>query len=111
MEAALSRVAAGGHPIVEIMIRSPSPARRWPSPVVGRAAIAEAEAAGGAASRRGRTGKDSTGALEVLIGTMIETPRAALLAAEIAEEADFFSFGPTTSPDDFGSAVTTSRAA
>jgi pyruvate,orthophosphate dikinase len=31
--------------------------------------------------------------LEVLIGTMIETPRAALLAGEIAEEADFFSFG------------------
>jgi pyruvate,orthophosphate dikinase len=29
----------------------------------------------------------------VLIGTMIETPRAALRAAEIAEEADFFSFG------------------
>lgn len=27
------------------------------------------------------------------VGTMIETPRAALLAAEVAEEADFFSFG------------------
>jgi hypothetical protein len=27
------------------------------------------------------------------VGTMIETPRAALLAAELAEEADFFSFG------------------
>ncbi len=31
--------------------------------------------------------------MEVLIGTMIETPRAALRAGEIAEEADFFSFG------------------
>ncbi|MHB8670262.1 MAG: putative PEP-binding protein, partial [Acidimicrobiales bacterium] len=31
--------------------------------------------------------------LEVSIGTMIETPRAALRADEIAEEADFFSFG------------------
>jgi pyruvate,orthophosphate dikinase len=33
------------------------------------------------------------GKLEVTIGTMIETPRAALRAAEIAEVADFFSFG------------------
>ncbi len=32
-------------------------------------------------------------ALEVAIGTMIETPRAALLAGELAHEADFFSFG------------------
>jgi signal transduction protein with GAF and PtsI domain len=31
--------------------------------------------------------------LSVLIGTMIETPRAALRADEIAEVADFFSFG------------------
>jgi pyruvate,orthophosphate dikinase len=33
------------------------------------------------------------GKLEVTIGTMIETPRAALRADEIAEEAQFFSFG------------------
>ena len=31
--------------------------------------------------------------LDVTIGTMIETPRAAVCADEIAEEADFFSFG------------------
>ncbi|MDO5015056.1 MAG: pyruvate, phosphate dikinase [Clostridia bacterium] len=31
--------------------------------------------------------------LEYLVGTMIEIPRAALLADEIAQEADFFSFG------------------
>ncbi len=31
--------------------------------------------------------------MDYKIGTMIETPRAALLANEIAEEADFFSFG------------------
>ena len=30
---------------------------------------------------------------KVIIGTMIETPRAAIRADEIAEEADFFSFG------------------
>ena len=30
---------------------------------------------------------------EITIGTMIETPRAAVCADEIAEEADFFSFG------------------
>src|SRR5258705_10408635 len=31
--------------------------------------------------------------LPYLVGTMIELPRAALLADEIAEVADFFSFG------------------
>src|SRR5205085_3111181 len=31
--------------------------------------------------------------VDVTIGTMIETPRAAIRADEIAEEADFFSFG------------------
>jgi pyruvate, orthophosphate dikinase len=30
---------------------------------------------------------------DITIGTMIETPRAAIVADEIAEEADFFSFG------------------
>ncbi len=34
-----------------------------------------------------------TGSLEIPVGTMIEVPRAALTAGEIAEEADFFSFG------------------
>ncbi len=37
-------------------------------------------------------GSDAKG-LAVSIGTMIETPRAAIRADEIAEEADFFSFG------------------
>ena len=37
-------------------------------------------------------GTDKKG-LAVTIGTMIETPRAALRADEIAEVADFFSFG------------------
>jgi pyruvate,orthophosphate dikinase len=87
MEAALDRVAAGGHPVVEIMIpltvsrEEMALARSW---VEG--AITEAQAAAGPSAK----GK---GTLEVLIGTMIETPRAALLAGEIAEEAEFFSFG------------------
>jgi pyruvate,orthophosphate dikinase len=33
------------------------------------------------------------GKLDILIGTMIEVPRAALTANQIAEEAEFFSFG------------------
>ncbi len=38
-------------------------------------------------------GKSKTKDLKYLVGTMIEIPRAALTADEIAEEADFFSFG------------------
>jgi pyruvate,orthophosphate dikinase len=37
--------------------------------------------------------KKFTGKLDILIGTMIEIPRAALTADQIAEFADFFSFG------------------
>ncbi|WP_421847804.1 pyruvate, phosphate dikinase [Novosphingobium sp.] len=43
-------------------------------------------AAQGVFAEKGRT-------LEYLVGTMIELPRAALMAGEIAEEAKFFSFG------------------
>ena len=38
-------------------------------------------------------GKERGGALDYLVGTMIELPRAALRAGEIAEHAAFFSFG------------------
>lgn len=37
--------------------------------------------------------KKYTGKLDITIGTMIEIPRAALTADEVATEADFFSFG------------------
>ena len=37
-------------------------------------------------------GKDGSG-VDYLIGTMIEVPRGAVTADEIAKEADFFSFG------------------
>lgn len=81
IEAAVERLEAGGKPIVEVMIpltvsrEELRLARSW---VTG--AIAEAT--------KGRKRKP-----KVSIGTMVETPRAALLADEIAEEADFFSFG------------------
>ena len=37
--------------------------------------------------------KKYTGKLDIPVGTMIEIPRAALTADEVAQEADFFSFG------------------
>lgn len=40
-----------------------------------------------------KTAKKFEGKLNILIGTMIEIPRAALTAAAVAEHADFFSFG------------------
>ncbi len=40
-----------------------------------------------------KAAKKFTAKLEISVGTMIEIPRAALTADEIAEEADFFSFG------------------
>jgi pyruvate,orthophosphate dikinase len=92
MEAARQRVADGGHPIVEVMIpltvsrQELALARSWVEE-----ALAEVAAEGKPARGKG-SGKEQGGA-EVTIGTMIETPRAALLAGEIAEVADFFSFG------------------
>jgi pyruvate,orthophosphate dikinase len=81
MQAAAERVAAGGKPRVEVMIpltvtrQELALARSW-------AAEAIAEESRGVKRK-----------LDVTIGTMIETPRAAVRADEIAEEADFFSFG------------------
>ncbi|HVB92929.1 MAG TPA: pyruvate, phosphate dikinase [Acidimicrobiales bacterium] len=103
MEAALDRVAAGGRPIVEIMIpltvsrEEMALARSWVEDAVATSLAdstsASAPKKGAKAAGKGAKGAVVPGKLEVLIGTMIETPRAALLAAEIAEEADFFSFG------------------
>jgi pyruvate,orthophosphate dikinase len=79
LEAAAERVAAGGQPIVEIMIPL----------TIARDELAAAhewveEAAGSVAGVSG---------VPVSFGTMIETPRAAVRADEIAEVAEFFSFG------------------
>jgi pyruvate,orthophosphate dikinase len=77
MEAAKERVNKGGTPVIEIMIpltigrEEMALARGWVEDAIGTTASG----------------------LDVTIGTMIETPRAALLAGEIAEESDFFSFG------------------
>ena len=79
LDAMADRVAAGGNPRVEIMIPLTvardelAEARRWVEE-----AIAEA---------------DDAHRFDLTIGTMIETPRAALRADELAEAADFFSFG------------------
>ena len=40
-----------------------------------------------------KAAKKYTGKLGILVGTMIEIPRAALTADEVSEHADFFSFG------------------
>jgi pyruvate,orthophosphate dikinase len=94
MEAAVERVNQGGHPVVEIMIpltvtrEELALARRWTEEAIAEVLEGSASAATGKKASRGRAK-----GLEVLIGTMIETPRAALRAGEIALEAEFFSFG------------------
>ncbi|GAA1277203.1 pyruvate, phosphate dikinase [Sphaerisporangium rubeum] len=73
--AVVERRAAGGDPRAEIMI-----------PLVG--AVQELEHVRDEARRiLAETG------VEAMIGTMIEVPRAALTAGQIAEAAEFFSFG------------------
>ena len=43
--------------------------------------------------RRRRSSKSTASSLKYKVGTMIEIPRAAVTADEIAKEAEFFSFG------------------
>ncbi|MFG2564454.1 pyruvate, phosphate dikinase [Streptomyces sp. NPDC048567] len=80
-EAAAARKNAKGDPRAEIMI-----------PLVGTVQeleIVREEADRVIAEVQAATGTD----LKLKIGTMIELPRAALTAAQIAEAAEFFSFG------------------
>jgi pyruvate, orthophosphate dikinase len=103
MEAARQRVADGGHPIVEIMIpltvtrEELALARGWVEDAVAdvnkEKAPRPSKRSKSGATGGGAGGGAKAGTLEVTIGTMIETPRAALRAGEIAEVADFFSFG------------------
>jgi len=77
LQAAAARTAAGGHPVVEVMI--PLTVSREEL-ALARSWVEEAMEEAGAVG-------------DVSIGTMVETPRAALRADELAEAADFFSFG------------------
>ncbi|WP_420114024.1 pyruvate, phosphate dikinase [Pseudactinotalea sp.] len=79
--AALAVADRGGDPQVEIMVPLVAYAEELRRMRTLIAQTLEAEFA--AAGRR----------LEVPIGTMIELPRAAVVADQIAEHADFFSFG------------------
>jgi pyruvate,orthophosphate dikinase len=82
VRAACARLAAGGHPRVEIMM-----------PLVGteQEMIALRKRAEAVVARvEGELGRRVDG---LLIGTMIEVPRAALVADKIAHWAEFFSFG------------------
>jgi pyruvate,orthophosphate dikinase len=85
MQAAAERVEAGGRPRVEVMVpltvtrQELGLARGWVTDTVE-------EVVGGLPRK-------VASKLDVSIGTMVETPRAAVRADEIAEEADFFSFG------------------
>jgi len=79
--AAVDRVKAGGDPKPEIMI-----------PLVG--AVQELELARDETERVLAAVAAETGTkVPALIGTMIEVPRAALTAGQIAQAAEFFSFG------------------
>ncbi|GAA0581965.1 pyruvate, phosphate dikinase [Paractinoplanes ferrugineus] len=78
-EAAVALAAEGGRPRPEIMV-----------PLVG--AVQELETVRAEAEKiiaEVVAGSD----VQVLVGTMIEVPRAALTAGQIAEAAEFFSFG------------------
>ncbi|MCS6710614.1 pyruvate, phosphate dikinase [Brachybacterium sp. EF45031] len=81
LEAAAQLREQGLDPQVEIMIPLVSSVRELREITPEIRAVQEEVAQ--------RTGQD----LDTHIGTMIELPRAALRADEIAEEADFFSFG------------------
>jgi len=79
--AAADRVRAGGDPRPEIMI-----------PLVG--AVQELELAREETERvLAEVAAETGAAAHTLIGTMIEVPRAALTAGQIAQAAEFFSFG------------------
>jgi pyruvate,orthophosphate dikinase len=81
LEAAVTRKKAGGTPIVEIMIPLTVNAAEMTSLDDWVREVAE-EVFSAAGDR-----------VDFAVGTMVETPRAALVADEIAERAEFFSFG------------------
>ena len=98
MQAADEVAARGLAPIVEVMIPLTvardelALARSWVESVLVEHSRRPAAPAGGGRGGRGARGSRPKRP-RVTIGTMIETPRAALRAGELAEYADFFSFG------------------
>src|SRR5262249_14859610 len=81
MQAAVTRRQAGGNPIIEIMI-----------PLI----VSEPELKLLETWTREEADKvltESNVDIDYVVGTMIETPRAALVADAIADVAEFFSFG------------------
>ncbi|MCX6532239.1 MAG: pyruvate, phosphate dikinase, partial [Actinobacteria bacterium] len=91
MQAADQVAAEGYEPIVEVMIpltvtrEELALARSWVESVLIEHSTRPKTGAKGKFKKNARP--------KVTIGTMIETPRAALCANELAEYADFFSFG------------------
>jgi pyruvate, orthophosphate dikinase len=81
-EASIQRKEAGGDPRVEVMI---------PLSVSGPELALAVGWVREIAAELGLHGKDDGG--DYLVGTMVETPRAAIVADEIAEQSEFFSFG------------------
>ena len=80
-QALVRRIRAGGDPHLEIMI----PLVATASELQRMRDMVEAEVRS--------VGEEAGLQLEVPVGTMVELPRAALTAGEIAAVADFFSFG------------------
>ena len=91
MQAADQVASEGYQPIVEVMIpltvtrEELALARSWVESVLVEHSTRPKTKATGRSKKVARP--------KVTIGTMIETPRAALCANELAEHADFFSFG------------------
>jgi pyruvate,orthophosphate dikinase len=83
LEAAIERKLKGGNPIVEIMIPLSVSKAELALAVSWVREVAESLFGAGA----------DLGGVDYKVGTMIETPRAALVADEIADVAEFFSFG------------------
>ena len=81
VEAAIERRLAGGDPQIEIMIPLAVTKAELELIVGWTREVAEEVSA------------TELGGVDYLVGTMIETPRAALVADDIAEVAEFFSFG------------------
>jgi pyruvate,orthophosphate dikinase len=82
LQAEIAVKRSGGHPIAKIMI-----------PLVGH--VNELAATRALLEKEATAVREAAGGIEVdyKFGTMIEVPRGALTADEIAREADFFSFG------------------